>query len=123
MRVPFRLALDYSWFKDPRDKQILANYSFLQDNWNQHRQLKAAYGHDGAVKGDYEAPPAIYGGTIGYFIVMHPETAKQIYQAKLASLYDPDGQKWKTELGYYDDNWAWFGLALAQGGLPNLTSE
>ena len=123
MRVPYRLALDYNWFKDPRDKEVLSHYSFLEDAWNKNHMLSAIYAHDGTVKADYEAPPAIYGGTIGYFVVMHPDTAKQIYQSKLNSLYDPDGQKWKTELGYYDDNWAWFGLALTQNALPNLTSE
>ena len=123
MRVPFRLALDYSWFKDPRAKQVLGKFSLLQREWEQHHQLAAVYGHDGTPKADYEAPPAIYGGTFGYFKVMQPQTSRQIYQAKLATLYDTDGQKWKTELGYYDDNWAWFGIGLSQDALPNLTSE
>ena len=123
MRVPFRLALDYSWFKDPRAKQVLGKFSLLQREWEQHHQLAAVYGHDGTPKADYEAPPAIYGGTFGYFKVMQPQTSRQIYQAKLATLYDTDGQKWKAVLGYYDDNWAWFGIGLSQDALPNLTSE
>ena len=123
MRVPFRLALDYSWFKDPRAKQVLGKFSLLGREWEQHHQLAAVYSHDGTLKADYEAPPAIYGGTFGYFKVMQPQTSRQIYQAKLATLYDTDGQKWKTELGYYDDNWAWFGIGLSQDALPNLTSE
>lgn len=123
MRIPFRLALDYSWFKDPRAKQVLGNYSLLQKEWSENRQLAAVYSHDGIAVANYEAPPAIYGGTFGYFKIMQPNTARQIYQAKLATLYDTDGQKWKTPLGYYDDNWAWFGIALSQDALPNLTDE
>lgn len=123
MRIPFRMALDYAWFKDSRDKQTLTNYSFLLQAWQANHKLAAIYSHDGTVKANYEAPPAVYGGTIGYFSVMHPKTAKQIVNAKLNSLYDPDGQKWKTELAYYDDNWAWFGLGLASNALPNINGE
>lgn len=121
MRTPFRLALDYIWFEDERAKEVLANYSFLKDEWERSGELKAVYQHDGTIAEDYEAPPAIYGGTIGYFLVMHPETAKEIVSQKLATLYDPDGQKWEAPLSYYDDNWAWFGLAMAYDSLPNLT--
>ncbi len=122
MRTPFRLALDYMWFEDERAKEVLSKYSFLKDEWDRNGELKAVYRHNGTVAEDYEAPPAIYGGTIGYFIVMHPEIAKKIATEKLASLYDPDGQNWEEPLSYYDDNWAWFGLAMAYDSLPNLTS-
>ena len=123
MRIPFRMALDYQWFKDPRDKQVLGKFSFLQDEWAKRHQLSAIYGHDGSIKADYEATPAIYGGVIGYFSTMHADTAKDIVTAKLQSLYDPNGQKWKTELGYYDDNWAWFGLGLSLHALPKIITD
>lgn len=122
MRTPFRLALDYQWFKDERAKQVLSKYSFLQDEWLENEQLSAVYRHDGTAAENYEAPPAVYGGAIGYYLVMKPATAKKIVNDKLTVLYDPDGQKWKTNLSYYDDNWAWFGLALVNNSLPNLTS-
>ena len=32
----------------------------------------------------------------------------------------PDFQDWKTPLGYYDDNWAWFGIALYNNFLDDL---
>lgn len=123
MRIPFRLALDYNWNKDPRDKQILGKYSLLKTEWDKNHKLAAVYTHDGIAKADYEASPAIYGGTIGYFQVIHPQTAHQISQSKLATLYDTDGQKWKTELPYYDDNWAWFGLALNQNALEDIAGK
>lgn len=123
MRTPFRLALDYMWFQDERAREILAKYSFLEQAMSRNNKLKAVYSHDGKVVENYEAPPAIYGGTIGYFLVMQPETAKRIVDTKLAKLYDPDDQRWTAELSYYDDNWAWFGLAMAEDALPNLTSD
>jgi endo-1,4-beta-D-glucanase Y len=119
IRVPWRLALDYNWFKDPRDKTLLSNYSFLADAWQKSQRLQASYGHDGSVL-SRDQSPAIYGASIGYFIVEKPSMAKQIYQQKLISLYSPDTQLWRTPLSYYDDNWTWFGMALTQNALPNL---
>lgn len=121
LRTPFRLALDYQWNKDPRDKAVLENYSFLQATWNQDKSLKAVYKHDGNVNDNYETP-AMYGGSIGYYLVVHPDTAKAVYKQKLQTLYSPDRQQWKIKLSYYDDNWAWFGIALSQNALPNLAS-
>ena len=36
---------------------------------------------------------------------------------------NPDKQQWKNALSYYDDNWAWFGIALTQHALPNLAAD
>jgi hypothetical protein len=53
---------------------------------------------------------------------MDPSDAKQIYKTKLQTLYSPDQQAWKAPApGYYEDNWAWFGIALTQGALPNIS--
>ncbi len=121
MRIPFRLALDYKWFNDPSDKATLSRFGFLEQFWQNTHVLNAAYAHDGSVLASYESP-AIYGGVIGYFNVIHPGQAKQIYRAKLNTLYSPDQQSWKAPApGYYEDNWAWFGIALTDNSLPNLT--
>jgi hypothetical protein len=38
-------------------------------------------------------------------------------------LFSPDSNTWKITLGYYDDNWAWFGIALYNNLLPNLATQ
>jgi endo-1,4-beta-D-glucanase Y len=120
-RIPFRLALDYNWFKDPRDKQTLSHFGFLKQFWDHTHVLNAVYAHNGTVVASYESP-AMYGAAIGYFDVMDPSDAKQIYKTKLQTLYSPDQQAWKAPApGYYEDNWAWFGIALTQGALPNIS--
>lgn len=120
MRTSWRLALDWDWYEDQRAKQILNRFSLLSDQWDKEHKLATTYAHDGRVVDDYESP-AVYGGSIGYFKIMKPDQAKDIYDKKLLSLYDPDNQKWKQEMNYYDDNWAWFGMALMEDALPNLT--
>ena len=122
MRLPFRLALDYQWNKAPEAKSLLSHYGFLEQQWTYNSKILTAYDHLGAPVTPEQEAPAVYGGTIGYFIVEKPESAKQIYSSKLRSLYDPNKQSWTKPLGYYDDNWAWFGMALYLQQLPNLAA-
>jgi len=122
LRVPWRLALDYEWYEDERAKNVLSTYGFLDQFWNDTKVLNAEYAHDGSVVADYEVP-AMYGGSLGYFDVIKPETADEIYTQKLEVLYDPNAQASKEGLGYYDSNWVWFGMALHNHTLPNLTVE
>lgn len=121
-RTPWRMALDWTWNKDIRAKQILAKHQFLGTQWNANKSLAAIYSHTGAIVSNDQAPAA-YGANIAYFIVEQPKQAEQIYDTKLVTLYSPDTQSWKDQLSYYDDNWAWFGIALYQDSLPNLTEN
>lgn len=121
-RVPFRMALDWEWNRDQRAREVLNGYSFLSHEWNKSGSLNAVYTHDGkAVTTDQT--PAMYGASLGYFEVIEPQLAKQVYETQLLTLYSPDVQSWKEPLGYYDDNWAWFGIALHNGYLINLTEQ
>ena len=121
MRLPFRLALDYQWFKDPRDKQLLKKYEFLGKQWRDKGELASIYSHAGEIVGDYESP-AMYGSALGYFKINEPKEAQNFYTQKLQTLYNPDTQNWQKPLSYYDDNWAWFGMALYLNALPNLAT-
>ncbi|MBX4215397.1 hypothetical protein KW797_00380 [Candidatus Parcubacteria bacterium] len=121
MRVPWRLALDYVWFGEPNAKRTLEKLSFLGKEWDKRERLPMVYAHDGTPVLADESP-AFYGGTIGYFKVAEPREAQKIYRDKLEVLYSPDKQGWKEFMSYYDDNWAWFGIALTENALPNLTA-
>lgn len=121
MRVPFRLALDYRWYDEPRAKEVLDTMSFLEARYKESGRLAAGYAQSGRVTEDYEAP-AMYGASSGYFAVAaDPGVYEDYYRAKLASLYNPDTQSWRRPLAYYDDNWAWFGLALHDNALIDLS--
>lgn len=121
-RTPWRLTLDYRYNKDVRAKQLLQKSSVLSKDWQERGRLASVYGHDGRVVTD-DSVPASYGASLGYFILEKPEQAKEIYERKLLVNYDPDTQGWKYELSYYDDNWAWFGMALYLEQLPNIAGS
>lgn len=122
LRVPWRIALDHIWFGDPRAKSTLSKLNFLEQQWKNKKLLYGRYGHDGAVIST-EEPVAMYGGSIGYFIINAPNEARAIYSSKLISNFDSNSGSWKKPLSYYDDNWAWFGMALYTGLLPNLAKD
>ena len=130
LRTSWRLALDYQWYQDPRDKDLLSRMSFLSSTYANDGKLSATYAHDGSkitiasgttitMPFDYESA-SMYGGTLGYFSVVDAPHAAQVYQDKLLYLFDSDTNDWKETLSYYDSNWAWFGLALYNHLLPNL---
>lgn len=118
LRVPWRLSLDLLWNNEARAERVLTKLSFLSEEWQKERKLYL-YTHDGVVLSREESP-ALYGGSIGYFLLHKPSIAEEVYIEKLQILYDPDKQSWKKPLSYYDDNWAWFGIALYNNALPNL---
>jgi endo-1,4-beta-D-glucanase Y len=111
IRVPWRIAVDYNWNKEPRAKAYLDTLSFLTTEWTKKGKLAGTYSHDGQALNNAEIP-AVYGTALGYFMVSDPSHAEDVYNKKLKSLYNPDTNRWKKTLSYYDDNWAWFGIGL-----------
>lgn len=121
MRVIWHVTLDWQWHKEERARDYLQSLSFLAHEWNQKGALMATYSHSGATAPEHQyETPAMYGATIGYFTVVHPELADEMYLSKLEPLYDSDTNSWREELSYYDDNLAWFGIAVYNRLLPNL---
>lgn len=117
-RVKWRLYLDYLWYGDSRAKGYFQNNNFLHSVWNQEKSIYNTYAHNGNVL-DTGSSPAVVGTNIGYFAVVNPDIAKDIYEEKLLTLYNRATQNWRDSLGYYDSNWAWFGLAIYNNLLPN----
>ncbi len=122
LRVPFRIALDYEWFGDPRAKNYLSRLGFLGNEWKSRKKLASVYLHNGGIVSEKESP-AMYAGSFGYFWIMDKASAKEIYDKKIVYLYDIDINDWKTQLSYYDDNWTWFAISLYNGQLPNLAKN
>lgn len=119
LRAVWRTALDYQWNGTAAAKSTLASFSALADDWDHSHQLYAVYHHDGKPAVQYPSY-AMYGASLGYFSIIHPATATAIYKAKFVPLYDSAHRQLTKTLNYYDNNWAWFGLALYGHQLPKL---
>lgn len=120
-RAPWRIALDYKWFGEPRAEEALSRMQFLTDEWNKRGRLYDRYAHNGEVVSESESL-AIYGGSIGQPLVIDPRAAREMYREKLIINYNPDTGAWNKNLSYYDTNWVWFGIALYSDNLPNLAA-
>lgn len=138
LRIPWRLELDWLWYREPRASQLLSSMTFLDEQWKNNGLLYETYAHDGKPVPPLAESPAMYGGSIGAFMsqsgigtgsgndteagsgASRGGDAKALYDAKLISQFSVDSDSWKTVLSYYDDNWAWFGIALYNDLLPNL---
>ena len=122
IRTPFRLALDYQWNNEPRAKETLTNMSFLGKQWQKNNKLFAIYAHDGTVVANYEVAE-MYATSLGYFMMTDPATAAVVYDTKLKPLYNQNKNSWTNEMTYYGDNWTWFGIALYDNKLDNITKD
>ncbi|MBN9389952.1 MAG: hypothetical protein J0I20_18140 [Chloroflexi bacterium] len=129
-RTNWRLALDYKWFGDKRDLELLKANSLPRDIFKQTGKLGAEYDHSGKLTNG-EEDLAIYSGTLGNFIVTDPQLADTLVNSKLLPAYknitDNDFARafvgWGDTRNYYNQNWVWFGLALYSDNLPNLAAN
>lgn len=117
-RVMWRVALDAVWNDEPRARTYLVRNDFIRKRWSSSQRLDAVYGHDGTVVAGYD-DPTVYGGDIGNFVVADPPAAAQLQQRLLASFVPQAPVHFGDPRNYFEQNWVWFGLALAAGALPD----
>ena len=118
-RVLWRVALDWEWHKDERAMKYLKKLTFLEKEWNNYRALFSLYTHSGESLRERESS-SLYGGALAHFGVINSKIAGEIYKEKIGLLYDTDTESLRDDLGYYPQNWVWFGMAFYAKKLPNL---
>ena len=118
-RVMWRVAVDATWNGEARARAYLLASSFLREAWDRDHRLDPVYGHNGTVLSGY-TDLTVYGGDIGNFLVAAPTIAAQVQAELLASFHPGPPASFGASQNYYEQNWAWFGLALSGGQLVNL---
>lgn len=108
MRTPWRVALDYKWFGEKRARALLEQFVFLRESWRVSRTIRSAYTASGVMR-SFDEPLSGFGCVLPMVGLLEPEMAQQILQERIMSVYY-DGL-FRPEQSYYDNNWAWFGLA------------
>jgi endoglucanase len=104
VRIPWRIAMDYYYNKNPEALEYLRKFDFLAEEWKKKNIIYPAYTSFGEIINN-ETSTLGYSTSLGYFQIHQPAIADSIYQNKL----QPDMFKTKS---YYESNWFWFGLAL-----------
>jgi endoglucanase len=119
-RVMWRVALDAVWNNEPRAHAYLTRNDFLRKRWGSAQRLDAVYAHDGRVVAGYD-DPTVYGGDIGTFVVADQPAAAHLQQRLLATFQPQSPAHFGDPRNYFEQNWVWFGLALAGGALSDLS--
>ncbi len=118
VRLPFRLALDALWHGEQRAIKLLANtiVPFAQKEWQTRGRLAAVYDDDGQPLASFESP-VIYAGVLAAFLAVGDQPGADRMAQKLLSFYQEQGRQayFVSPENYYDNNWAWLGLALYAG--------
>jgi endoglucanase len=118
VRLPFRLAQDGFWFKEPRAAQLLTDkfLPFFKSQWQAHGRLLAVYNFDGSPAVDYESP-VLYAGVLAGALAAGDRDFAREMALKILAFYREDGGRAYFEAPdhYYANNWAWLGLALYAG--------
>ena len=110
-RVWWRVALDATWYGEPRAKSYLQQHlTPLQQLWRSQRAIPAQLDLRGKPTVSYEAT-AQYGVLYAAFRLVDPSMADEIYQKKIAPQYHKD--LWDNESAYYTQNLVWLGLVPA----------
>jgi endoglucanase len=124
-RVMWRVGLDRLWFGSQDARRYLFSSGYLREQWSRQGWLAAQYRHDGATADGGWEDPTIYGGDIGNFMATDPNAAASVLQNKLVNSFRRDGGAayWGDRWSYYQQNWVWFGVAMASGHLPNLAES
>ncbi len=119
-RVLWRVALDLEWHRDPRAKKYLASQvKFFETEWEQKGKIYNTYTHAGESLSTHESA-SLYATIASSFISVNQEFARDVFETKVAGLYNPDTEELSSDLGYYPQNWVWFGMALYSHSLMNL---
>jgi len=121
-RLPYRLTLDWLWFKDDRAKQAIGRLSLPARQFAQQGQLFSAYNLDGSATAGDEAL-SMYAGTLGALLFADDHTlVHRAFAGKIFSQYRIDGSTgyWGNPNDFYDQNWGWFATALMDGATTNI---
>jgi endoglucanase len=122
--VPWRLALDWLWFAEPRAKVALQGVSFPWRTLERDGRLSASYELDGRPATQAESI-SMYAPVLGGLVVSgSPEAAYRLFTDKVLRPYvDPSADQYRADPNNAQDAaWAWFASALFDGGLTNLVA-
>ena len=127
-RLPWRLSIDYLWFKELRAKDAIDGLHFLKDQLQgEGKSLAAGYTTDGTPLSGQESV-TLYAGVVPSLLVTNDpnlDFANSIFATKVLANYNdgPNGPYWgKDPNDYAAQTWAWMTTAVMDGAITNLWS-
>lgn len=121
VRTLWRVALDYTYYKDKRALLYLESMPLWTQEWKNKQEIYAIYTHEGIAKVNTESL-AQYGIQMAYFSTIDKNISEDIYEKKILTQYNfANGQVyWGDKNNYYDQNWVWFATALLSNNFARI---
>ncbi len=118
-RTMWRVAVDVLWNGCREGRAFLAGATPLLRDWTAQHRLATAYGHAGnALRGPLD--PTVEGGDLGALLVDDPTAAASLVSALEATYSTAGAPHFGDPRNYYEQNWVWFGIALASGAVQSF---
>jgi len=121
-RTMWRIAVDVLWNGAADGRTYLASAGMpLLRSWSRQGWLAPEYSHDGHSLGGAQ-DPTVEGGDVGALLVDDPTAAQALVRDHFAASFSRDaaGPHFGDPRNYYEQNWVWFGIALASGAVQSL---
>lgn len=125
VRIPFRVALDYYWFAEPRAKEFLSGRlsDFIASQWRSRRSVFCEYRYDGKPVKEYESP-LFYAA---YACMLEPadHSLPGILLDKTREFIVKQAGAWvyNDQNDYYANSLAWFADGLRCGIIRHIKGK
>jgi len=108
-RVPWNLAADHLWHQEPRARELLERFRWLEERFEAMGSLPAVWTWNGQPRETYTYL-GLYGCLLPAWDVTNPALAQRL----LSEVVEPsqDGRYWGRSDDYYAQNLLWLGMAL-----------
>ena len=125
VRVPFRISLDYFWFKSKEAKQFFDSGfpKFIEREWLKNRAVYSKYNYKGTLNNKYEN--AIFYSAYYFSLTVSklPNASEMLKKARGYIVKDKDKWFYDSTQAYYVNSLAWLSEALNSGELNNFAKE
>jgi endo-1,4-beta-D-glucanase Y len=118
-RFDYFAALDLAWTGNPQAKKYLMEtgpYAFYKNELDRNGKINRGYTIDGktlkGLRGTDEEGPGPNGNYLALFTACGDQTSSAKILDNLMNIYHSNGYWGDNPLEYYEQNWAWLGLAF-----------
>ena len=116
LRVPYRIAMDYSLNNEPKALEYLKKNELFTKDWKENGKIFAVYNQQGEYVGKNESLSS-YGAQLARMSLIDKEIAKEIFEKKVMTI-----DSWEN-VGFYDMSWIWLGLNFYENEINNAKIE
>ncbi|MBN2106570.1 MAG: endoglucanase [Deltaproteobacteria bacterium] len=109
VRVPFRIGLDWHWFKTPAAKKLLNGKfaAFIEAQWQANKAVYSEYAYAGASANPYENPAYYAGYAIALEVAGSPRAHDMVQKNRTWLQKSGDGWYYGESADYYVNSLAW----------------